>query len=519
MNIKKLLIIVGAVNAVILAFILIIFIDLNNDVKKRTEAMIAVDQTLLLGLQDMYAQGLQTGQATRNILLNPGDAQARDNYKNAHEQFIKSNEVALTLASGETADQLKRVAAAWAEDHALKTEVQQLASAGNNSEAIETLIKKETPKWRVVRATLLDLIKDQEAKFNQVLALNAAAMKHSQRNLVAVIVLALAGFAAFLVILNRVVAKSMNQAVACLDTLENGDLGADKRIEEESNFLKHKFNNILDSLRKITFLIRESSGSVSVSAELLAAANNDFSGRISHQASSVEKIASALGHMAENIGHNSENASNAEKIAIVSSRNAEAGGKAVTETVAAMKNIAGKISIIEEIARQTNLLALNAAIEAARAGEHGKGFAVVAAEVRKLAERSQIAAQEIRELSHSSVDIAEEAGEMLVQILPQIQKTAVLVQEISSSSREQSSGSELINGEVKELERIFQENVAAAEEMAATAEELSGQAAQLQQAIAFFKMETEPARNQRSSITASGKVFRANDEGHRLLHH
>jgi methyl-accepting chemotaxis protein len=203
--------------------------------------------------------------------------------------------------------------------------------------------------------------------------------------------------------------------------------------------------------------------------------------------------------MASNIRQNTDNAMQTEKIAIKSSSDAKEGGKAVTETVAAMKQIATKISIIEEIARQTNLLALNAAIEAARAGEHGKGFAVVASEVRKLAERSQSAAGEISQLSTTSVAIAEQAGDMLNKMLPDIQKTAELVQEISASSKEQDTGADQINKAIQQLDQVIQQNAGAAEEMASTTEELSSQAEQLKATIAFFTLDTG---NQRRVIGA-----------------
>jgi len=206
--------------------------------------------------------------------------------------------------------------------------------------------------------------------------------------------------------------------------------------------------------------------------------------------------------MSSNIKQNADNAQQTEKIALKAAHDAKEGGQAVTETVSAMKDIAMKISIIEEIARQTNLLALNAAIEAARAGEHGKGFAVVATEVRKLAERSQTAAAEISKLSSSSVEVAEKAGEMLTRIVPDIQKTAELVQEISAASNEQNTGADQINKAIQQLDQVIQENASATEEMASTAEELSSQAVQLQDIIGFFRTGNETKQTKRQAAAA-----------------
>jgi methyl-accepting chemotaxis protein len=212
------------------------------------------------------------------------------------------------------------------------------------------------------------------------------------------------------------------------------------------------------------------------------------------QASSIEEVSASVEEMAANIRQNADNASQTEKIAMKAALDAKEGGEAVAQTVDAMKQIAGKISIIEEIARQTNLLALNAAIEAARAGEHGKGFAVVASEVRKLAERSQRAAGEITELSGSSVKVAEKAGGLLAKILPDVQKTAELVQEITAASKEQDSGAAQINKAIQQLDQVIQQNASASEEMSSTSEELASQAEQLQTAIAFFKVDAQAAR-------------------------
>jgi methyl-accepting chemotaxis protein len=190
--------------------------------------------------------------------------------------------------------------------------------------------------------------------------------------------------------------------------------------------------------------------------------------------------------MSSNIRQNADNATQTEKIALKAASDAKEGGQAVNHTVDAMRQIAAKISIVEEIARQTNLLALNAAIEAARAGEHGKGFAVVASEVRKLAERSQRAAGEITQLAGSSVEVAEKAGKLLSTILPDVQKTAELVQEITAASREQDSGAGQINKAIQQLDQVIQQNAASSEETSSTSEELAGQAGQLQSAISFF---------------------------------
>jgi methyl-accepting chemotaxis protein len=201
--------------------------------------------------------------------------------------------------------------------------------------------------------------------------------------------------------------------------------------------------------------------------------------------------------MVSNIRQNMDNAMQTMKISQKAADDATQSGIAVSEAVVAMKEIAGKISIIEEIARQTNLLALNAAIEAARAGEHGKGFAVVAAEVRKLAERSQDAAGEISQLSSSSMDVAERAGEMLGKLVPDIQKTAELIQEISASGSEQNAGAEQVNKAIQQLDMVIQQNAGASEELASTSEELASQAQQLQGTIKFFKVGDNGSRIKR----------------------
>ena len=283
---------------------------------------------------------------------------------------------------------------------------------------------------------------------------------------------------------------AMHQITEVAESIAAGDLEVSAKERSPEDKLMRALNTMIDNLTRVVENVKNTAEGVTNGSQELSSSSEQLSQGATEQAASAEEASSSMEEMSANIKQNAENSQQTEKIALKSAEDAKEGGKAVGETVTAMKEIAGKISIIEEIARQTNLLALNAAIEAARAGEHGKGFAVVASEVRKLAERSQSAAGEISELSGRSVKVAEKAGEMLSKILPDIQKTAELVQEITAASNEQNSGAEQINSAIQQLNQIIQQNASASEEMASTAEELSGQAEQLQQIIAFFKVKS-----------------------------
>ncbi len=277
------------------------------------------------------------------------------------------------------------------------------------------------------------------------------------------------------------------------------------------NDMKNSLNTMIDNLTNFITDVKNASDNVASGSLQLSASSEQMSQGAAEQAASAEEASSSIEEMNSTIRQNADNALQTEKLALRSATDAQESGKAVNEAVVAMKEIAGKISIIEEIARQTNLLALNAAIEAARAGDHGKGFAVVASEVRKLAERSQKAAGEIGDLSASSVEIAERAGSMLAKLVPDIQKTSELVQEISAASKEQATGTDQISGAIQQLNQVVQQNAGAAEEMATTAEQLSSQAEQLQNAIAFFSLEdvspeTTVTRAQKAKIKSAAKT-------------
>jgi methyl-accepting chemotaxis protein len=285
--------------------------------------------------------------------------------------------------------------------------------------------------------------------------------------------------------------KPIERLNAVVKQASEGNLAQTVHVSssDEIGLLFESLRRMVEKLKAVVGDVKNAANNVAAGSQQVSVSSEQVSRGASAQAASAEEASSSVEEMNAAIRQNAGNAAETEVIAQKSAKDALDSGEAVFEAVKAMKEIAQKISIVEEIARQTNLLALNAAIEAARAGEHGKGFAVVAAEVRKLAERSQVAAAEISTLSKSSVDVAERAGAMLTRLVPDIQKTAELVQEITASSKEQASGAAQIQGAIQQLNHIIQQTAGAAEEMASVASELSSEADQLLDSMTFFNVD------------------------------
>ncbi len=380
----------------------------------------------------------------------------------------------------------------------------QLGAANQKEEAIAVMQQQANPAMGKLRSLIaelsayetqlsFDMAKEADDKYN------AAFMQMLTVSIIALVV----GIVVALLII-RNIARSLGgepQYVAdAMREVANGNLMVNVVVKPgDTTSLAASIATTIDKLRGIMAEVRSNADNLSSASQQVSATAQSLAQGASESAASVEETSASVEEMSSSINQTSDNAKLTESIATKAAREAAEGGDAVKQTVVAMRQIADKISIVDDIAYQTNLLALNAAIEAARAGEHGKGFAVVAAEVRKLAERSQVAAQEIGEVASGSVSMAERAGQLLEEIVRSSSKTADLVQEISAASMEQATGVGQINASVQQINSATQQSASSSEELASTAEEMSGQAENLQDLISFFRIETSGLARRRSS--------------------
>ena len=361
---------------------------------------------------------------------------------------------------------------------------------GNYGYATSEYLQKSMPLLRAMRITMQDLAKVQQGETN---ALYAASQADFTRGLwlslisgAAAILLAILGG----IWITRSITGPLSQAVGVAQRVADGDLSVRVAASsrDETGQLLHALGTMVAKLTATITAVRAAADNLSSASTQVSSTSQSLSQSASEQAASVEETSATLEQATASIKQNADNARLTDAMAQQASSQAREGGAAVQQTVAAMQSIAERISIIDDIAYQTNMLALNAAIEAARAGEHGKGFAVVAAEVRKLAERSQVAAKEIGDLASSTVKQTETAGQLLAQMVPAIAKTSDLVQEINAASEEQATGMQQINQAVAQLNAVTQQNASASEQLAATAEEMNAQANQLLVSVSQFKV-------------------------------
>ena len=480
-----------------------------RNASERFDSFIERDQAFLTATTSLYAQGLQMGQALRNIILDPGNQQGHTNLASAREAFGKELSVAQSLARSDAAAAatLSNMQALHEKRSSVQDRVVMLAKQ-DQAEAIALLTSEETPLWRQARADLLKLIKE---KNEAVEVAKTALAEHTRTMLMLSLVLAAGAIvigAAVAFWLTRDVTRQLggepDYAAAIATAIAAGDLTVRIDVDDERNSgsLMFAMRKMQQSLAALVSKVRDGTDTITTASGEIAAGNLDLSARTEEQASSLEETAASMEELTSTVQQNTENVRQANELATKASEVAVKGGDVVDQVVGTMgsinesaKRIVDIIGVIDSIAFQTNILALNAAVEAARAGEQGRGFAVVASEVRNLAQRSAAAAKEIKALIGDSVDkvdagskLVTSAGETMNEVVASVKRVTDIMSEITIAGQEQSAGIAQVNQAIAQMDQVTQQNAALVEEAAAAAHSMQEQAQELLAVVSTFKL-------------------------------
>jgi methyl-accepting chemotaxis protein len=480
--------------------------DLNDEITKELWPHARAAQLLADGAMEMSRAGDELLLAGDDAGRREADALMDGSRRTAEDALARLERLSHEDAERRTIAEARRLVAEAAPRFA---QVRQLVQAGDRDGATKAMERDLDPALDALETVATELTERASKEVERAAAAQDEAYARSRAVTVALLVLAVLLAIAFAVPLVRSIAVPVAEAAAAAERIAKGDLRASIEVggADEVSTLQRAMKQMADTLAQIIGEVRSGADALAGASAQVSATAQALSQGTGEQAASVEETTSSLEEMSASITQNAESSRATEAMAKEGARNAEESGRAVTETVGAMKSIAERISIIEEIAYQTNLLALNAAIEAARAGEHGKGFAVVATEVRKLAERAQKAAKEIGALAGTSVKVAERSGQLIGELVPAIRKTADLVQEVAAASAEQSAGVGQVSKAMGTVDQVTQRNASAAEELSSTAEEMASQSEALQHLMGFFLVKEHdglPARPQPAHPAKNG---------------
>ncbi len=487
---------------------------------ERAKEQPKITDQALLTIARLKEDMVQAVRAAKNLLIASNEEGMKKHFASATARYEAADqkvEELQALFSGTGGRAMTLLTENWAGYKRAETLAMETSMENGNRRAFDLSAGAGDASLELSRNALRSLVTGSLAAMERDTQISEENYTSARNVLVQMVIAVLIfGFVAAFWI-SSTISKGLNKAVRVAQEVARGDLTVSEQTNsnDEIKDLLDANEAMLKRLRDVVSNAAQTASQVALGSRQLASSSEQLSRGATEQSSATQEASSAVEEMAANIRHAADNASTTETIADNASGDTRSSGDVVNKALRSIETIAEKINIVQEIARQTDLLALNAAVEAARAGQHGKGFAVVAAEVRKLAERSQQAAAEINELSGETLGLSQEAGAKLEALVPNIERTAELVREISAASREQNIGAEQINEAMRQMDGVVQQNASASEEVSSVSDALAGQAAELQSLLAFFKLNdrpgavldaTTPMSTRSASPTAAGRV-------------